>query len=282
MPSNDAERICAEGGRIMGGSAMTRMMLATLGLVAAVGFGAGSAAMAETLVVGAYPANPPWEYKIETGEFEGFEVDLVKEIAARIGYELEIRDMGFQALFAATASGRIDMAISTVTITDERLQSQSFTQGYYDADLGLVTATGGPVRTLDDMRGQIVGTLAASTGEAWIRAHEAEQGFAEIRTYPDQNSLLLDVVAGRVAGAINDEYGFRVQATKMRGIEVVETIPTGDRYGLMMGKSSPLLEPVNAAITAMKEDGTLATIYETWLGEPPREESATVTVLPIP
>lgn len=261
---------------------MVRKALAALGLMMTLGGGLAPAVRADVLVVGAYPANPPWEFKTETGEFQGFEVDLVKEVASRIGRDLEISDMGFQALFAATASRRIDVAISTVSITEERLQSQSFTQGYYDADLGLVTATGGPVRSLEDMRGQIVGTLAASSGEAWIRAHEAEKGFTEIRTYPDQNSLLLDVAAGRVAGAINDEYGFQVQASRMKGIEVVETIPTGDQYALMMGKGSPLLGPVNDAITAMKEDGTMARIYETWLGTPPREGSSTVAVLPIP
>ncbi|MRX51846.1 transporter substrate-binding domain-containing protein [Paracoccus sp. S-4012] len=237
---------------------------------------------AQTLTVGAYPANPPWEYKTETGAFEGFEVDMVTEIAERMGRDLAISDMGFQALFAATASGRIDIAISTISITEERLHSQSFTQGYYDADLGLVTASDGGVAGLAEMQGKIVGTLAASTGEAWINAHMDEVGFSEVRTYPDQNSLLLDVGNGRVAGAINDILGFETQARQMQGIEVVERIPTGDKYGLMLQKNSPLLEEVNAQITAMKEDGTMAAIYEKWLGSPPPEGSSTVTVLEIP
>src|SRR5687768_15704294 len=85
------------------------------------------AVAAEKLVVGAYPSNPPWEAKNEKGEFEGFEVDLVKAIATTLNREVELQDLGFQALFAATSSGRIDMAISTITITQERLKSQAFT-----------------------------------------------------------------------------------------------------------------------------------------------------------
>src|SRR3712207_7138748 len=65
------------------------------------------------LVVGAYPTNPPWEAKNEKGEFEGFEVDLVRAIAKKLNREVELQDLGFQALFAATSSRRIDMAIST-------------------------------------------------------------------------------------------------------------------------------------------------------------------------
>lgn len=243
---------------------------------------AAPALAAEALRVGAYPANPPWEFKNEQSTFEGFEVDLVTDVARRLGRDLEISDMGFQALFAATSSGRIDIAISTISITDERLQSQSFTQGYYDADLGLVTAENGGVTGLADMKGKVVGTLAASTGEAWIKANMDKVGFAEVKTYPDQNGLLLDVLAGRVAGGINDELGFQTQAGKMKGLTVVETIPTGDRYGLMMAKGSALLEPVNDAITAMKTDGTLTKIYEKWLGAAPRKGSSTVTVLDIP
>lgn len=257
------------------------MMKRLIGALAlAVGLAAPAAA--ETLTVGAYPANPPWEFKTETGEFQGFEVDMVREIATRMGRELAISDMGFQALFAATASGRIDIAISTISITPERLQSQSFTQGYYDADLGLVTAAEGGVANLGEMKGKVVGTLAASTGEAWIKAHMEEVGFTEVRTYPDQNSLLLDVLAGRVAGAINDILGFETQARQMQGLAVVERIPTGDKYGLMLPKGSPLLEEVNGRITEMKQDGTMARIYETWLGSPPAPDSSTVTVLDLP
>jgi len=254
-------------------------------LIAAAALALGLAApalAADVLRVGAYPANPPWEFKNEASEFEGFEVDMVRDIARRLGRDLEISDMGFQALFAATASNRIDIAISTISITPERLQNQSFTQGYYDADLGLVTSDSSGVKTLEDMKGKIVGTLAASTGEAWIKANMEQAGFAEVRTYPDQNGLLLDVLAGRVAGAINDELGFQTQARQMKGLTVVQTIPTGDRYGLMMPKGSELLEPVNAAITDMKQDGTMAKIYQQWLGMEPRPDSSTVNVLDLP
>ncbi len=88
---------------------------------------------------GSLSANPPWQFKNEKGEFEGFEVEMVKEIAKRLNLTPEFSDMGFQALFAATSSGRIDMAISSITITPERLKSQSFTQAHYDSDLGIAS-----------------------------------------------------------------------------------------------------------------------------------------------
>src|SRR4249919_464797 len=88
-------------------------------LAAVVGIAAGpAAAYAEGAVnVGSYPNNPPFEYKSESGSFEGFEVDIVTEAAKRIGMTVNIEGYDFQPLFAATSSGRIDVAISSITIT---------------------------------------------------------------------------------------------------------------------------------------------------------------------
>lgn len=257
---------------------MKTRMLAALALAA--GLIAGGAT-GDTLTVGAYPTNPPWEYKNEQSEFEGFEVDMITEIAERLDMDLEISDMGFQAIFAATSSGRIDLAISTISITEDRLQNQAFTQGYYDADMALVSTEGG-AESLADMRDQPVGVLASSVAEGWVNDNMDEYGFADLRTYPDQQGLLLDVRAGRIAGAIGDVTGFIFATKDMPGMTIAELIPTGDRYGMMLPKGSELLEPVNDAISEMKRDGTMAAIYERWLGEAPPEGSSTVTVLDIP
>jgi polar amino acid transport system substrate-binding protein len=247
--------------------------------IAAVGLAAP--VVAQTLEVGAYPSNPPWEFKNEQSEFNGFEVDLVREIAKRMGREVNIQDLGFQALFAATSSGRIDMAISTITITDERLANQSFTQPYYDSDLGLVTSQE-DVNTLADLVGKPVGALASSTGETWIAANTEEYGFGEYRSYTTQQNLLLDVANGRVAAAMGDILGFEFAAAQMPQIRVAARIPTGEQFAIMMPKGSPLLNEVNDAISAIKEDGTMAKIYLQWLEAEPVEGTSSVTVMPIP
>ncbi len=257
-------------------------MLASVFIAAGVALGSGASALAETWQVGAYPANPPWENKKEDGTFEGFEVDLVHEIAKRAGAEVEIQDLGFQALFAATSSGRIDMAISTITITNERLQNQSFTQGYYDSDMALATAKDSGVTSLADMNGKPVGVLSTSTGEAWVQENMEKYGFSEMKGYNTQQDLLLDTQNGRVAGAISDIAGLQFAFQKMPAMHVVERIKQDDRYGIMLGKDSPLLERVNDAITEMKKDGTMAMLHEKWLGAPADPGTSTVEVLPIP
>jgi polar amino acid transport system substrate-binding protein len=248
----------------------------------ALGFGMTSAARAETLTVGAYPANPPWENKTETGDFEGFEVDLVKEIGKRIGADIQFQDLGFQALFAATSSGRVDMAISSISITNDRLQNQSFTQGYYDSDIALIAKSDTTLASLADMKGKVIGAISASVGEAWIKANTEKYGIKDYRGYNAQQDLLLDVQSGRLEGAVGDIAGFQFAFTKMQGMKVVEPIPTGDKFAIMMKKGSPLLEKVNAAIDAIKKDGTMAALHKKWLGADASPDSSVNKILPIP
>lgn len=263
---------------------MKKLLLA-IGLVAAIvapNLVAPNLAVAETLTVGAYPANPPWEAKTVEGTMEGFEVDLVKEIARRMGYEIDISDLGFQALFAATSSGRIDLAISTVSITPERLQSQSFTQPYYDSDLALAAPAVSSIASVEELKGKTVGALSTSTGETWIRENTEKYGFGEYKGYNTFQDLLLDIQAGRVEGGVSDLGGLQFAMQRMGGLKVVDTIRTGEQFAIMMAKDSPLLGKVNDAISAIKEDGTMAKIHETWLGVAPAPDSSTVTVKPIP
>ncbi|MDQ6436101.1 ABC transporter substrate-binding protein [Mesorhizobium sp. LHD-90] len=253
-------------------------------LAAAIGLAAGPlAAHAEgVLNVGSYPNNPPFEYKAESGNFEGFEVDIVTDAAKRIGMTVNIQGLDFQPLFAATSSGRIDVAISSITITKERLGSQSFTQPYYDSDMGVAAKTDGTVKTLADLKGKIVGVLSGSTGDKWSKDNQAAQGFAEIKGYNTQQEVLLDLAAGRVDGVVSDVPGMEYAFTKMKGLAVVDRIKTGEQYGLMVTKDSPLLEKLNGALTEMKKDGTLAAIHKKWFGTDAPAGSSTVTEAPMP
>jgi polar amino acid transport system substrate-binding protein len=249
---------------------------ASLWLVASTAFAAA------VLKVGAYPTNPPFETKLPDGTFEGFEVDVVTDAAKRAGMTTEIADYGFQALFAAVASQRIDVAISTITITPDRLKSVSFTQPYYDSDMGVAAKADSAIASVADLKGKTLGYLSGSTGEKWIKDHEVAGGFGETKGYKAQQDLLLDLAAGRVDAVVSDIPGMQFAFKTMKGLAVKATIKTGEQYGLMLAKDSPDLPKLNDALTAMKGDGALAKIHEKWFGVAPAAGSSTTTVLPIP
>jgi polar amino acid transport system substrate-binding protein len=260
-----------------------RLAIAAASATLALGLAGAPAAHAmEKLVIGSYPANPPWENKKEDGSFEGFEVDMVNEIGKRIGAAVEISDFDFQALFAATSSGRIDCAISTISITAERLKSQSFTQPYYDNDMALATTKGSAINSLADMKGKTVGAMATSVPESWIKENTEKYGFGEYKGYKAFQDLLLDLQNGRLDAAVNDLVGLQFAMARMDGIEVKERIRTADQYGLMCRKDHPKLGAINDAISAMKKDGTFAALHKKWLGVDAEAGTATVTEAAMP
>lgn len=242
-----------------------------------------SAACAQdTLRVGAYPANPPWEFKTETGAFQGYEVDIVNEIARRIGAEVEYQGLDFRALFVATASRRVDMVISSLTVTPERLQAQAFLQPYAAGALGIVTKAGSDIASEGDLAGKRVGSIATSFAETWVKEREAELKLGSYSSYDTIANMLTDLHSGRIEAALNDEVGLRYAVKQMPALQVAAVIPTGEEFAIMMPKGSDKVRVANDALTAMKQDGTMARIYETWFGTAPAADSLTVTPAPLP
>ncbi|MDQ1902670.1 transporter substrate-binding domain-containing protein [Paracoccus sp. WLY502] len=240
-----------------------------------------AAAAQEKLTVGANIGNVPWEFQDDSGNFVGFEIDLVAAVAERLGAEVETVNIPFNGLFSAVQSGRIDIATSSITITDERLQSVSFAQPYYDSDQSLTALATGP-KSLAEMKGKVVGVDTGSTGDMWATEHQGQYEFAEIRRYEGLAPAMLDLTAGRIDGYISDIPALQYYVKDKPELAVVERIPTGEKYSMMFAKDAELATQVNAVLDDLKTEGVLAQLHEKWFGVAPDASSSTVTVLPMP
>lgn len=235
------------------------------------------------LVIGLSYDTPPWGFELDSGELVGFEVDLVTAIAESLKIDIEFTDIPFIDLFPAVASGRIDVAMASITITDERLEIVDFSQPYYDSDLSLTARSTGDLNTLEDLSGKVIGADGGTTGEAWVEKHREHYRISEIVRYEGSTLSALDeVAAGRLDGYVMDIPVALYHSKSRPELEVVERILTGEQYGLMFAKGSPLRDEFNTVITTLKEDGTLAKIHEKWFGKAPGPQTSTVVVMPIP
>ena len=243
---------------------------------------AGNAAQAADLTVGANIGNVPWEFQDATGKNVGFEIDLVEEIGKRLGKSVEIVNIPFNGLFSAVQSGRIDMAVSSITITEKRLESVSFAQPYYDSDQSLTVKADSGIKDLAGMEGKTVGVDTGSTGDIWATGHQDETKIGTISRYEGLSPAMLDLEAGRIDGYISDIPALLYYVKDKPQFAVVERIKTTEQYSVMFAKDAPLASKVNDVITEMKKDGTLANIHETWFGTKPDEGLATTTVLDMP
>lgn len=257
-------------------------LLQRIGCIGVLALMLAAPAGAQGLRVGVYPSNPPWEFKNEAGSFEGFEVEVAREIAKRLGRDVAFQDLGFQALFAAISSGRIDLAVSSIAVNAERLKNQGFTQPYYDGDGAIVGQQSSAISALTGLQGKTIGAIAATTGEAWLKQNAEKYGLAEIKSYSALQDLLLDVQNGRLDGGVGEIAGFQYAILKLPKLKILLRIPTGERFAMMGKKGNPLLVQVNDMISAMKTDGTMAAIHKKWFGVDPESGASTVTVMALP
>jgi len=236
----------------------------------------------DAIVVGANIGNVPWEFVERGGEFVGFEIDLARAVGDRLQRPVEIVNIPFNGLFAAVQSGRIDIAISSITITEERLASVAFAQPYYESAQSLTVQARSPIESIADLQGRIVGVDTGSTGDVWTTRNAEALGISEIRRYEGLAPAMLDLQSMRIDGYLSDIPAMQYYVRDKPFLKVTERIETGERYSMMFAPGDPFADEVDGAITALKREGVLAALHERWFGTSPADDSATVVVLQRP
>jgi polar amino acid transport system substrate-binding protein len=239
-------------------------------------------AAAADWTVGANIGNVPWEFQDATGKFVGFEIDLVNEVAKRLGKSVEIENIPFNGLFPAVQSGRIQIAVSSITITAKRLESLAFAQPYYDSDQSLSVLKTSKINALADLGGATVGVDTASTGDIWATENTAKYKIAKISRYEGLAPAMLDLAAGRIDGYISDIPAVEYYIKDKPQYRVAGRIPTGERYSFMFAKTFADIAKVNDTLTTLKKEGFIAKTHQKWFGTMPPADSATVKVLDMP
>ena len=244
-------------------------------LLLAFGFGSASAA---DITVGANIGNVPWEFQNAEGQFVGFELDLVHEVGSRLNKTVEIVNIPFNGLFSAVQSGRVDIALSSITITEKRLASVAFAQPYYDSAQSLTVSARSSAEGLDDMRDKVIGVDTGSTGDMWTTANQSKYGFADIRRFEGLAPAMLDMQTGRIDGYISDIPALEYFIKDKSYYKIIERIETGESYSMMLARKNPLVQEVDAIISELKREGFVAELHEKWFGTVPSSTSSTVLV----
>jgi len=221
------------------------------------------------LTVGSDIPFPPFEFG-DAPDYEGFDVDVVNAVAERLGVDVEIVKTPFDTIFRDLAAGqKFDMVASATTITPERDKQADFSEPYFIGDQSILVQEGSDIQTVEDLSGQTVGVQLATTG-ADVAEDDTEA--EEVRTFDLADDAVQALNSGQVAAVVIDFPLAKFFEQEEEGLIVADTIETGELFGLVFKTDSPLVDPVNAALAEIKEDGTYAQIYEEWFGEAPPEE----------
>jgi len=250
----------------------TRTPAAAAALAAALVFAAGPAT-AETLQAVTDPSFVPFEMMDqETGEMVGFDMDILAEVAERAGFDYELTTMDFNGIIPALQTGNAHVAIAGITITEEREKIVDFTDPYYDSGLRILKRSDDDgIEDLEDLAGKKIGTKIGSTSYDFLQNQFGDG--ADITPYPGSADMYMALMSGSVDAVFYDAPNVGYFAKTKGGDRVTTTGPLyeGQQYGLAFVEGSEWVDDANAALAAMKEDGTYAEIYEKWFGEAPPE-----------
>lgn len=211
---------------------------------------------------------PPMEFINEDREIVGFDIDLMNAIAEAAGFEVEFQNTAWDGIFAGLANGDYDAVISSVTITEERLETMDFSAPYINAGQVLIVGADAPdsIQTLDDLRGQSVGAQIGTTGAFEIEAVDG----VELRTYDELGLAIEDLAQGRIAGVVADTpiaADYVLQNDTYSGVLKIVGEPfTEEFYGVAVQKgNTELLEMINEGLEVVLNDGTIEELQDTWL-----------------
>lgn len=241
-------------------------LLVALGVV----IGLSGAAVAAPLVVAHDTNFKPFEFRDESGKYTGFDIELWEALAKRAGLEFKFQPMDFNGIIPGLQTGNIDAAIAAMTITDERKQVVDMSAPYYDTGIMIVVRTedAANIKSLEDLTGKVVATKTGTSSADYMRTRFTQA--KDVKLFPNNDGMYLEVMSKGADAAFFDESVVRDFAKASEGkLTVVGPLYEGQSYGIGFPKGSPNVEPINAALKAMREDGSYKELYMKWFGVDP-------------
>jgi polar amino acid transport system substrate-binding protein len=219
-------------------------------------------------VVTSLPAPGFWNGDDPAAITGGYEYDIALALQERLGLgDLEIVNVSFDQLVAGQV-GDFDVALSQVTITDERKQVVDFTEPYFESDQGVLVMAGTEVATVEDAKALQWGVQSGTTGLDYV--NDVLQPDQEAQAFQDLAAGFAALEAGQLDAFMMDTAIVLAQAAESGGTEeVAAQFKTGEEYGGIMPKGSANADAINAILTELKDDGSLGKFAEEWLGGDP-------------
>lgn len=216
----------------------------------------------------------PMGFTQEDGEIVGFDIDLAKAVAEKMGVEVEIKPIDWNAKSMELSTGKIDVIWNGFSITDERRQEVLFSNPYLSTKQSIVVKAGSDIKTKADLAGKKIALQDGSTSEDALKADTATYesiGDDNISRFAENSQVLMEVDAGRADAAIIDEVFVRYYLQKENMLDKFVVLDEGfdeEDYGVGGRQGDyALMEAINKALDECKAEGTTSEISVKWFGE---------------
>lgn len=227
-----------------------------------------ASAMADTLTMCTNASFPPYEF-VEGDNYAGIDVDIFLALCERLGYEPKIDDMEFSACIPAVQSGKADVALGAITVTEERKQLINFSDSYASGVQVVIVREGGNVTSIDDLyvegKNWQIGVQAATTGDIYA-LDDFDGKTGTVLEFQTGNEAAMALASGKLDCVIIDSDPAKNYVAANTGLTILESAYAEEDYAIVVSKDNPeLLDAINAALAEMKADGTIDAIVAKYI-----------------
>ncbi len=240
---------------------MKRSMITVLAVCAAFVLCACGSGSSNKLVMATNAAFPPYEY-VEGSQITGIDPEIAKLIADDLGKELVIEDMAFDSIIAAVQSGKADIAMAGMTVTEDRKQNINFSDPYTEAAQVIVVKNDSTVASPDDLKGKTIGVQIGTTGD--IYAEDIEE--ATIERYSKYFEAINALTQGKIDAVIVDREPGKVFVGENADLKMIDEEFTVEEYAIGVAKDNEqLLNDINASLKKLQDSGKIDEIINKYI-----------------
>ena len=223
---------------------------------------ANESANDNVLVMATNAAFPPYEY-YENGQIVGIDAEIAKAIADKLGMELRIEDMEFDSIIAAVQTGKADIGMAGMTVTEDRKLNVNFTDSYATGVQVVIVKEGSPIKTIDDLAGKKIGVQTSTTGDIYA---SDDFGDENVERYSKGTDAVAALSAGKIDCVIIDNEPAKAFVAANEGLVILDTEYAVEDYAICYAKENTELgKKVNDALKELIADGTVQKIIDKYI-----------------
>ena len=214
-------------------------------------------------------AFPPYEY-IEGGEIVGIDAEIAAAIAEKLGLEVQIEDMEFDAIIEAVKSGKADIGLAGMTVTPDRAEEVNFTASYATGVQVVIVTEDSAITSVDDLFAEgasnVIGVQRNTTGDLYTTWDLEDAGLATIDRYSKGAEAVQALKTGKVDCVVIANEPAKAFVAEVEGLKILDTEYILEEYaGAMNKENAELFEAVNVALEELIADGTVQAIIDTYI-----------------
>jgi ABC-type amino acid transport substrate-binding protein len=208
---------------------------------------------------------PPYEY-YEGNTVVGIDADVIALIAEKLGMTARVEDMEFDSVIPSVQSGKVDVGMAGLTVTEERKEAVGFTTSYATGKQVIIVTEDSDIASADDLEGKTIGVQLSTTGDLYITWDLVDEGKASIERYSKGADAVQALAQGKIDAVVIDSEPAKVFVEMNEGLKILETEYITENYAIAVSKDNPeLLSKIDAALQELIDSGEVQKIIDKYI-----------------